>query len=336
MVGHTHRIGPSVIDITSAFATVEACLTYLEAARWPNGVRCLKCLGERVNKYVLKGRAKRVKGELTGERGPDRHVYQCLNKECLHQFTATDGTIFNDTHLPLNKWFLAVALMVNAKKGISAKQMERDLGVSYKTAWYLCHRIRKAMDDGTGLFTGTVEIDETYIGGKYDRRGGRAKYDKQPVFGALERGGEGQVSQVRAFPIPVSSTTVITGAVRGTVSVKADLLISDEARSHKRLSEDYRHEQINHINLEYVRKDNPAIHTNSIEGFWSLFKRGLIGSFHKVSVKHLHRYLNEFQFRFNNRREEDIFAAVIINMVIAAGIEYKQLTAKVSEGGEPV
>src|SRR5258708_35904 len=189
MAGKTHRIGKSVIDISQAFGTEEVCLAYLEAARWPKGVTCVRCSGERISKYVMKGREKRDKaGKLTGDRSPSRYVYQCLDKGCFHQFTATVGTIFNDTHLELNKWFMAVGLMCNAKKGIPAKQMERDLRVSYKTAWYLCRRIRRAMEEtGGNLFDGTVEMDETYIGGKYDKRRKRERWDKDPVFGVIER-----------------------------------------------------------------------------------------------------------------------------------------------------
>lgn len=239
----------------------------------------------------------------------------------------------HDSHLPLTQWFMAAALMCNAKKGLSAKQMERDLGVSYRTAWYLCHRIRKAMEDGApGLLTGTVEADETFIGGKYDRRGKRERHAKQPVFGAVQRGTEDSVSKVRAFPIPTPSAMVLTGAVKGTVSVEADLLVTDQWGGYKKVGKLYRHETVNHIALEYVRKGDPRmISTNAIENFWSLFKRGLIGSFHKVSVKHLRRYLDEFTFRFNNREAEDLFALVMLNLVIASGIKYAELTAKTSE-----
>jgi len=136
MLGKTHRIGKSIIDVTKQFSSEAACQAYLEASRWPNGVRCLYCGGDRISKFTAKGRT-RTKKDGTVTQSPDRYLYQCLSKDCKHQFTVGDGTIFNDTHLPLSKWFMAVGLMCNAKKGISAKQMERDLGVSYKTAWYL-------------------------------------------------------------------------------------------------------------------------------------------------------------------------------------------------------
>ena len=180
----------ALIDVQREFATEEQCLAYLEAMRWPDGVRCLKCGLDRISKFVTK-RSKRSKPYISKRTGEakehtirSRYLYQCLDSECGFQFSATTGTIFNDTHLPLPQWLMAVALMVNAKKGLSAKQMERDLGVSYPTAWYLCHRIRKAMEEGQpGLLTGTVEADETYVGGKYDRRRKRAPYEKQRVIG---------------------------------------------------------------------------------------------------------------------------------------------------------
>ncbi len=165
MPGKTHRIGPNVIDVSTTFATEEACAAYLEAARWPNGVRCPKCDHDKVSKFTTNETSRHrvnAKGERITVRVPSRQLYQCLNKECKYQFSVTEGTIFNDTHLPLNKWFMATALMLSAKKGVSAKQMERHLDISYKTAWYLCHRIRKAMEGGNpGLLTGVVECDET-------------------------------------------------------------------------------------------------------------------------------------------------------------------------------
>jgi hypothetical protein len=144
-------------------------------------------------------------------------LYTCLNIEYGQQFSVVAGTVFNDSHLSLTKWFEAIALMLNANKGLSAKQMERDLGVSYKTGWYLCHRIRKAMDEGTSLSEGIVEVDETFLGGRYDRRCNQEPHDKQPVFGLVQRGLGGDHSRVRAFPVPAASARILTGAVKGNV-----------------------------------------------------------------------------------------------------------------------
>ena len=203
MAGKTHRIGSSVIDTARVFASEETCHEYLAAARWPNGVRCLKCDHDKVFKFTLKGKLKTYK---TGETKPtpDRFLYQCL--KCRYQFAATTGTIFSDTHLPLSKWMLATALICNATKGVSAKQMERDMNVSYKTAWYLNHRIREAMADEGEMLAGIIEADETYVGGKAKNMhkkqrdakiGGRGVHGKDTVFGMVERGGN-----VKTFHVP--------------------------------------------------------------------------------------------------------------------------------------
>jgi hypothetical protein len=332
MAGKTHRIGKSLIEIQKSFGTDEQCQAYLESARWPEGVRCLKCNGDKVSKFTSKGRERiNRKGETV--RSPDRHLYQCLDPECGHQFTTTTGTLFNDSHLPLSKWFLAIGIMCNAKKSVSAKQMERDLGVNYRTAWYLNHRIRKAMDEGIeGMFTGTVEVDETYVGGRYDKRRKREAWEKQGVIGALQRNTAEQPSQVRVEKIDTPSKTVLTGFVRKNVSTDAEILYTDEYPAYKSLKADYRHEIVRHKALEYVRGD---VHTQSIENFWSLFKRGVIGSFHKISIKHLDRYLAEFCFRFNHRRNEELFALTILNLVIAAAMPYAVLIGKTSASAQP-
>ena len=321
MAGKTHRIGPSLIDTAKAFASEENCHAYLEAARWPNGVRCLKCDHDKVSKFTVKGKARVGKdGEV--KRGPDRFMYQCLNSGCKYQFQTTTGTIFSDTHLPLSKWMMAVALMCNAKKGLSAKQMERDLGVSYKTAWFLCHRIRKAMaDDGElDLMTGTIEMDETYVGGRHDKRRKRGAYDKDMVFGMIQRGGD-----VRAWHVPTDGKFAnITNKIEENVSREADLIATDESRLYAKLkNRGFNHGVVRHSVDEYVKGD---IHTQSIENFWSLFKRGLIGSFHQVSIKHLNRYLGEFCFRFNSRMDQEIFNAIIVGLVIKGALRYKYLT----------
>jgi len=331
-LAHTQNMknAPSIIDVKNKYGSTETCVKYLEAVRWPEGVRCLSCGGDKISKFVTnettRERTNR-KGVTKEVRVPARHLYTCLEPSCGFQFSPTAGTIFHDTHLPLEKWFQAVALMCNAKKGLSAKQMERDLGVTYRTAWYLNHRIRKAMEDGApGLLTGVCEADETFIGGAFDRRRKRARNEKQPVFGALQRAKDGQASKVRSFPIPVSSGSVLTAAVKNTLSTEAELFITDESGAYKKVGRQYQHETVNHIRLEYVRRGDPrSIHTNSIENFWSLFNRGIIGSFHKVSVKHLRRYLDEFTFRFNNRKAEDLFGLVMMNLVIATGIKYADL-----------
>src|SRR5579862_524766 len=178
-----------LIDVAKKFATPEACNDFLEALRWPNGVECVHCQSKRVSKYVKQESTRQrlnTEGVMQTKTVPARILYVCL--DCKKQFSVGEGTLFNDTHLSLDKWFMAAALMVNAKKGLSAKQIQRDLGCAYKTAWYLCHRIRKAMEGSEPeTFTGTVEVDATFIGGKFDKRRARSKYGKQAVFGIVQR-----------------------------------------------------------------------------------------------------------------------------------------------------
>lgn len=325
MAGKTHRVGPNIIETTAAFASEEACHAYLEKARWPNGVRCLDCGHDGISKFTLTGQT-RTRKDGTTRKSPDRPMYQCL--KCNYQFAATTGTIFGDTHLPLSKWMLATAIMCSAKKGVSAKQMERHLNVSYKTAWYLNHRLREAMGDSApDIFTGIVEADATFIGGKYDKRRKRAKYDKQPVFGLIQRKTDDAHSKVHAQPVEIETRPIVRGIIDDRVSKDATIY-TDESPAYKYLDTEAReHGVVIHGRKEYVRGN---VHSNTIENFWSLFKRGLIGSFHQVSVKHLARYLAEFQFRFNNRQEQDIFAMVILGLLIKSELRYKDLTAKPS------
>ncbi len=230
MAGKTHRVGQSIIETTEAFGTVGACVSYLEAARWPEGIKCLQCGGSRISKFVTSETSRNItnrNGESKTVAVPARQLYQCLETTCKFQFSVTTGTIFNDTHLPLNKWFLAVALMTNARKGISAKQMERHLDVSYKTAWYLCHRIRRAMSETGGvLFTGVIEADETYVGRKYDKRRKRAKYDKAPVFGVIERGG-----RVRAAHLEQANRHQVFQEIKSTVAPEAKIMTDESSPS---------------------------------------------------------------------------------------------------------
>lgn len=333
MAGKTHRIGPSVIQTAKDFPSEQACHDYLEAARWPNGVRCLQCGSKAISKYTIKGKTRINTNKKTGEQtvhtGPDRFMYQCMEKTCKYQFSTTTGTIFSDTHLPLRIWMQAVALMCGAKKGISAKQMERALDISYKTAWYLNHRIRESMADDSGdLFGGTVEADATFIGGKFDKRRKRARYDKQPVFGILQRGSDGAHSKVYAEPVVIENREIASEIIGERVCPTAQIY-TDEGSAYRSLRNDgWKHDTVIHNDKEYVRGE---VHSNGIESFWSLLKRGIIGSFHQVSVKHLHRYIAEFQFRFNNREEQEIFAAVIVGLLLKGALRYSALTGPVSD-----
>lgn len=300
----------NLMDVTAKLANDEQCLEFLKKVRWPDGVRCTACGHDKISSVQRKspGKNKRT------------HLYTCLNSACKQQFSVTSGTLFHDSHLPLHKWFLAIALIVDAKKGMSAKQLQRHLGVNYRTAWYLAHRIRKAMEENTVLpLTGTVEVDETYLGGKYDRRRKRGPWEKTPVVGLVERGGK-----LRMMKIPTASKQVLVGVVKENVDPKS-LLLTDENPSYKSLGTIYRHQTVNHKELEFVRGD---VHTNTVEGCWSLLKRGIIGSFHKISVKHLDRYLSEFSYRFSRRHEHDLFSLTLARMTTAPAMTYQQLITK--------
>lgn len=287
----------NLIDVAKQFGTPEACNDFLEQMRWPDGVECVHCGSKKVSKYVKQAGERTRKNPKTGavevKSVPARILYVC--RDCKKQFSVTEGTIFNDTHLSLEKWFLATALMVNAKKGLSALQLKRDLEVAYKTAWYLSHRIRKAMGlieaaDEQPL-TGVVEIDETYMGSKkYDKRRKRARYDKEPVFGMVERDG-----RARTYHMPEVTLKNIVGRIKDNVSIEASAIYSDDGQSYGTVPgciKNHNHQKVNHSAKEWVRGD---VHTGTIDGYWGLLKRGIIGSFHQISVKHLHRYLSEFQ-----------------------------------------
>lgn len=282
---------PSITEFQKLFGTEEQCIAHLEAIRWPDGLHCLKCGGERVSRI-----------KATGKTGKVRNLYLCL--DCQYQFSVTVGTVFHDSHIPLTKWFYAIRLMCSAKKGISAKQLERELGVSYETAWSMGHRIRVAMKDEMHILKGIVEVDETYLGGKNlnrhkdKRKSGRGGpgSGKSIVVGAVSRNGK-----VVARSIERADTLTLNNFVHETVSDRVSLLVTDEHAGYRFLRQHYPHEIIRHGDKQYVVG---AIHTNTIEGFWSILKRGIVGSFHKVSKKYLPLYVAEFQFRYNLRQEQ--------------------------------
>jgi transposase-like protein len=335
-MGKTTRIGKSLIDVQKELGTEEQCLAFLESLRWPEGVRCVVCGHDKVSKFTTaEGTRQRVngKGETVTVKVPARHLYQCLDPKCGQQFTATVGTIFNDSHLPLEKWMLAVAIICNAKKGVSAKQLQRDLAVSYKTAWYLSHRIREAMILGNWTdekMIRTVEADETYIGGKYDKRLKRARWGKPAVFGVLER----ETGRVRATHLPGNVNRWQIGREIDSAVAPGAHFMTDESRLYRNLEErGFAHDIVIHSDKEWVRGE---VHTQSIDGFWGLVKRGLIGSFHQVSVKHLDRYVQEFCYRFNNCRNQELFALTVAALVLGIPLPYAKLTsapAKTADNG---
>jgi transposase-like protein len=284
---------PSLIEILDKFRTEEACIAHLAHIRWPDGVRCLKCQGQRISEFMTKGKT-----------GKPRHLYECM--DCKYQFSITTGTIFHDSHVSLTKWFLAIYMICSAKKGVAAKQLQRELAVSYKTAWYLAHRIRLAMQEDSEFcpkFLGTVEVDETYIGGKGTGTRGRGAANKVPVVGIKDR----TSGHIRMQAVENVKGTTLAEFIR-THTAEGSRVYTDEFSAYLWLdSSEFTHSSVKHRET-YVDGD---VHTNGVENVWSLFKRGVMGIFHKVSAKYLPLYLDEFSFRFNNRDDVNLLDKVL-------------------------
>lgn len=312
----------NLIDVTQKFPTDDDCLAYLESMRWPDGIRCPICGCERISKITRKA----------GGKNKRTRIYQCLEETCKQQFSATAGTIFNDSHLPLTKWFLAMALIVDAKKSISANQLKSHLGIgSYRTAWYMAHRIRKAMErDGSANLSGIVEVDETYIGGRArGRKGnrgfqGRSTEKKSVVIGLRQR--EGNVKMVH---VPDAKSETIRKVIEEHVHEDVEIILTDDYKAYPIALKAYKdkHLTINHSGGYYVTGCDGEVHTNTVESAFSLFKRAIIGNFHAVSIKHLHRYLSEFETRFNARKDKDRFESTLRRMLGVEPMPYAELIA---------
>jgi len=281
------------------FPDEDSCREYLMNQRWPKGVTCPRC-GSGDNVYALRT-----------QRQPWK--WECRNPACIsghaYRFSVLVGTIFEDTKMPLRTWFWVLFLMLTSKKGISALQIHRTIETgSYRTAFFICHRLRASLKDPEfRQLMGIVEVDETGIGGKAiwrhksapkQRRGG---WDKPTVIGAIARKGNVVCQMIESADIPT-----MTKFVRKVVDKeKVELVATDEHSGYFYLDKDgYKHETVDHRRGEYVRG---VVHTNSMENFWSLLKRGIVGTYHHVSKKYLPLYLNEFSYRFNNRGNKDIF-----------------------------
>jgi transposase-like protein len=292
----------NLTTLVDRYSTDEHCREALLHLRWPDGVRCLKCKSENVAPVS------------------DRKVYVCYS--CRYQFSVTVGTIFHDSHLPLTKWFLVTYLMTESRKGISANQIRRMLGISYKTAWYLCHRIRKAMEETDHKLTGTVEIDEMYIGGHTKNADKWKKH--APVVGIRERGGH-----LHFISAANLNQDKINEIIARNVDKTVDVIMTDESKLYNFETTKYRgkHKTVNHKAEEYVRYEGGlCVTTNAIESAFSLFKRGVVGTWHKVSVKHLPAYLQEMTWRFNNRRNQYLFRDTLMRLLASDNLEYKELT----------
>jgi transposase-like protein len=297
------------------FANADNCIAYMVAHRWPDGVVCPTC--GRNDVTFLKTQNK----------------WQCKSAHAKRQFSAKVGTIFEDSPLGLEKWLPATWIITSAKNGVSSCEIARSLGVTQKTAWFMLHRIRKAMQMGSFMkFSGEVEADETFIGGKARnmhlnvkarRITGTGTKDKTAVMGILERGG-----QVRTIVVPNRKKHALQAEVRKHVEAGA-ALYTDALLSYEGLGSDYAHQVVDHA-VEYV---NGRIHTNGLENFWSLLKRGISGTYVSVEPFHLFRYLDEQAFRYNNRKnmsDSDRFSAVL-SQVTGKRLTYAEVTGKVGE-----
>jgi transposase-like protein len=295
----------SVAQWEAAFPDEAACDAYLTKVRWPNGVSCPRCGNTEV--YALPSRPGHWQCHACATSG--------------YRFSTITGTIFENTNKDLRDWFRVIHLMLTAKKGISALQIQRYMGFgSYKTAWYMCHRVRTALQDNEfQKLAGMVEMDETFIGGKAANKHRSKKRDdndpksgpggKTPIIGAISRSKKTVVARV----IDAVTAKAVARFVGEVVEPKVSVLNIDSARYYMSIPTAWQRRKVDHHAGEYVRNDEMfgAIHTNTIEGFWSLVKRGIVGNYHRVSKKYLPLYVAEFCFRYNNRENADIFGAAI-------------------------
>ncbi|MGA2781044.1 MAG: IS1595 family transposase [Smithella sp.] len=283
----------NIVSVYKTFPTEKDCLSHIEKVRWHGKPICPYCQSSNQTPLPKEGR------------------YHCNN--CNTTFSVTVGTIFHHTHLPLQKWFLALSLVLNAKKGISARQLGRDLMVNKDTAWRMAMKIRQAMTQQAQreLLTGVVEMDETYIGGKPRRGSGdgtplkRGRGTKKtPVVGMIERDGQIRAKVVKNKKLNIKT---LNSLVRENVDTENATLITDEYKGYLGIKRLMPHKVVDHT-VWYVNGD---AHTNNVESFWALLKRGIVGQYHKVSLRYLPKYIDEFCFRHNYRKHEDIFGLTL-------------------------
>jgi hypothetical protein len=320
MSGAEHKDPVTLLEAIRYFSDPDNCLHYVAVRRWPNGVSCPTCGREDVTFFA------------------ERRVWQCKTKHPRRQFSVKVGTIFEDSALGLDKWLMAMWMIANCKNGISSWEIHRAIGITQKCAWHMLHRIRLAMQgDEGGMLCGEVEVDETFIGGKArnmhkhkrkEKITGTGGKDKEIVLGMVERGGK-----VRVAHVSTRTREELQSHIRECVEAGA-AIFTDEWASYTGIGDDYRHDIINHA-VEYVRGNT---HTNTIENFWALLKRGLHGTYISVEPFHLFRYIDEQAFRYNNRRDMhdgDRFS-VVVSQIAGKRLTYANLTGKVGETPEPV
>ena len=313
-----------LLDASRYFADPDVCVDFVASMRWPDGVACPHCDGKRVS-YLS-----------------SRRIWKCMNKDCHKQFSAKTGSIFEDSPIPLDKWLIAIWLVVNCKNGVSSYEIMRDLKVTQKSAWFMLHRIRLALNQKTwgkiGGEGGPVEVDETFVGGKpinmhASRRLKMQKAvsgssNKIPVMGMLDR----ELRQVRAKVVPNVKRDVLQAEILRQVEKKSTVYTDGWLGYDGLAAQEYIHKTVNRID-EYVRDE---VHTQGIENFWSLLKRGLKGTYVAVEPFHLDRYVTEQVFRYNNRATKDNPVddrdrfMLAVSQVAGKRLTYAELTGKVA------
>lgn len=289
----------NLVEIYEKFPTQKDCIEYLEKIKWQNKPVCPYCKSTKHHS------------------NPQELRHFCHN--CKTSYSVTIGTIFHDTRLPMQKWFLAITLILNAKKGISSRQLARDLGVHKNTAWSMQMRVRKAMTETPSLLMGLVEMDETYIGAKKIRKSSKDKDDdgnypknprgrgtsKTPVVGMVERGGKVVAKMQRNLKFKDLKKTA-----KANIDFDNATLLTDDYRGYIPFKSLITHHSVNHSKKQWA---NGQIHTNNIENFWSILKRGITGQYHHLSDKWLNKYITEFCYKYNNRGNSNIFEELLTN-----------------------
>ena len=299
----------SIVDFMNYFQDEETCHKYFEKIRFRDGEYCPHC------------------GFTSIYRFKDGKRYRCSH--CHKDFTIKTGTIFGESKISLQKWFIAIYLLTTCRKGISSVQLAKQVGVTQKTGWFMDHRIRKAMKQNGNQLFGIIEADETYVGGKEKNKHakkriggtqGRNTKGKTAVFGMLQRGGEARAQVIDNVKMRTIEKHIIDNIKIGSK------LYTDDFPSYDRIGRLYSHETISHAHGEYVKAG--GVHSNCAESFWAIFKRGYIGIYHSMSEKHLQMYVDEFTYRFNRRADDfkDIFPNMVNNVANSSNLPYKVLT----------
>ena len=301
----------NLMELMEVCSSDEKCRTYLELVRWNGSPVCPHCGSQHKNHYELK-----VKGVFKGLR-------KC--KDCRERFTVTVGTMFEGSHIPLKKWFIAMYIFASHKKGISSHQLAKDLGISQSSAWFMLGRIRHSFSVKMDIkLRGEIQLDESFIGGRNKNRHadkkvkesqGRSVKDKTPVFGVMNECG------VRTIVVPNTQAKTLKPIIESMVE-KGSIVVTDEWGAYNGLKKNYQHEVIKHNEEQYVNEN--GFSTNALEGFWSLLKRGIFGIYHQVSPKHLSEYCDEFAFRYNTREYPDADRFTLSLAIAQERITYKE------------